>query len=131
MAFLSKIKDSDIQLAISKVLRYGVYSALFFAGIGGVVYLYRHGNEQVGSQYKRFVEKDDRFFDYVHRVYTGTVQGKGRDVIALGILLLLATPTVRVLFSLLGYTLEKDKMYIVVTLVVLAIIAVSVMGGLG
>ncbi len=131
MAFLSKIKDSDIELAISKVLRYGVYIAMTFAGIGGFVYLYRHGNEMVGDQYAQYVEKDDKFFDYVHHMFVGIFQGKGRDVITLGIIVLLATPTVRILFSLLGYTLEKDKMYIVITLIVLAIITVSVMGGLG
>lgn len=131
MAFLSKIKDSDIELAISKVLRYGVYLALFFAIIGGIVYVYRHGSEQVGTQYAHYVEKDEDFFDYVHNMFTGIFNGKGRDVITLGIIILLATPTVRILFSLLGYALEKDKMYMVITLIVLAIISVSVMGGLG
>ncbi|PZP50620.1 MAG: DUF1634 domain-containing protein [Pseudopedobacter saltans] len=131
MAFFSKIKDTDIELAISKVLRYGVYLALLFAIIGGVVYLYRHGNEAVGNQYAHYIEKDDAFFDYVHKMFVGIFNGKGRDVITLGIIVLLATPTVRILFSLFGYALEKDKMYMVITLIVLAIISVSVMGGLG
>ncbi|WP_447639872.1 MULTISPECIES: DUF1634 domain-containing protein [Chitinophagaceae] len=131
MAFLSKIKDSDIELAISKVLRYGVYLALFFAGIGGLIYLHRHGNEYIGRQYAQYVEQDESFFGYVHQMFVGIFSGKGRDIIKLGIIALLATPTVRILFSLLGYALEKDKMYIVITLIVLAIISISVMGGLG
>lgn len=118
-------------MVISKVLRYGVYLALLFAGIGGVIYLYRHGHEPVGDQYVRYVEHDDNFFDYIGQMCKGIFDGKGKDVIKLGIVALLATPTVRVLFSLLGYTLEKDKMYIVITLIVLAIISISVMGGLG
>ncbi|MFT4203985.1 MAG: DUF1634 domain-containing protein [Chitinophagaceae bacterium] len=125
------IKDTDIQMAISKVLRYGVYLALLFAGIGGIVYLYRHGSEQVGNQYVQYMEHDEAFFDYVRQMFAGIFAGKGRDVIKLGIIVLFATPTVRIFFSLLGYVLEKDKLYIVVTLIVLAVITVSVMGGLG
>lgn len=131
MAFLSKIKDSDIEVAISKVLRYGVYLALFFAGIGGIVYLYRHGGELVGNQYSHYVEKDDGFFDYVSKIFSGIIQGKGRDIITMGIIILFATPTVRVLFSLLGYIMERDIKYIVITLIVLSVITVSVLGGLG
>ena len=131
MALLSKIKDTDIELAISKVLRYGVYIAMFFAIIGGSVYIYRHGKEPVGNQYAHYVEKDDDFFDYVHKMFVGIFDGKGREIITLGIIVLLVTPTVRIVFSLFGYALEKDKMYMVITLIVLAIIAISVMGGLG
>lgn len=124
------IKDTAIELVISKVLRYGVYLSMFFAVVGGMVYIAHHGGEPVGNQYAKYIEKDDGFFDYVRQTVVGVFQGHGSDVIILGVVLLLATPTVRILFSLFGYVLEKDKLYIAVTLIVLAIIAVSVLGGL-
>jgi uncharacterized membrane protein len=38
------------------------------------------------------------------------------------LLLLIATPVARVLFSVLGFGLERDWMYVVITLLVLALL---------
>jgi uncharacterized membrane protein len=46
-------------------------------------------------------------------------------VIQLGILVLIATPVARVLFSMLGFGLEKDWMYVGVTAIVLVLLLYS------
>jgi uncharacterized membrane protein len=46
-------------------------------------------------------------------------------VIQLGILVLIATPVARVLFSMLGFALERDWMYVVITAIVLALLLYS------
>ena len=46
-------------------------------------------------------------------------------IVQLGILLLLATPVMRVLFSALGFMREGDRTYIVITLLVLATLLTS------
>ena len=43
-------------------------------------------------------------------------------LIQLGLLLLIATPVARVMFSVLGFGLERDWMYVVITLLVLALL---------
>jgi uncharacterized membrane protein len=43
-------------------------------------------------------------------------------LIQFGLLLLIATPVARVLFSVLGFALERDWMYVVFTLLVLALL---------
>jgi uncharacterized membrane protein len=43
----------------------------------------------------------------------------------LGLLLLIATPVARVAFSVIGFALEKDWMYVVITLIVLALLIYS------
>ena len=43
-------------------------------------------------------------------------------LIQFGLLLLIATPVARVLFSVLGFALERDWLYVVVTLLVLALL---------
>jgi len=43
----------------------------------------------------------------------------------LGLLLLIATPIARVAFSIVGFALERDRMYVVFTLIVLAILLYS------
>jgi uncharacterized membrane protein len=128
---MARIKDSNIQTAIGNILRYGVYLSLAVSLIGGIFYLKDHGSEKVASKYTHFVEKDDSFFDYLGKVFTGIRNLHGEEIVKLGIIILIITPTIRVIFSLLGFILEKDKLYIVITLIVLLIIAISVAGGLG
>jgi uncharacterized membrane protein len=50
-------------------------------------------------------------------------------IIQLGILLLIGTPIARVLFSLVAFALQRDVIYVVVTLLVLAVLVYGVVGG--
>jgi uncharacterized membrane protein len=48
------------------------------------------------------------------------------------LLLLIATPIVRVAFSMVGFAIERDRMYVAFTLIVLAILLYSLLGsGIG
>ena len=50
------------------------------------------------------------------------MQLSARAIIQLGLLLLIATPVARVLFSAIAFAIERDCMYVVITLIVLAIL---------
>jgi uncharacterized membrane protein len=52
-----------------------------------------------------------------------------RGVIQLGLLLLLATPVARVGFSILAFALQRDRTYVIVTVIVLAVLLYSLAGG--
>lgn len=125
------IHDRDIQLLIGNILRYGVYISLLLTLIGGVINLWHHGGEHIGDTYKVFHEKDDSMWQYIKEAAHGAFSGKGIAIASCGILVLLFTPTLRLLCSLWGFIMEKDKMYILITLIVLTIIAISINGGLG
>jgi uncharacterized membrane protein len=47
----------------------------------------------------------------------------------LGLLLLIATPVARVAFSLAAFAIQRDRLYVVVTLIVLGVLAFSMAGG--
>ena len=49
-------------------------------------------------------------------------------IVQLGLLLLIATPVVRVGLALVGFGLERDRTYVTVTAIVLAILIVSLIG---
>ena len=51
-----------------------------------------------------------------------------RGIIQLGILLLIATPIARVAFAVFAFAAERDKMYVVFTLIVLTILMYSLIG---
>jgi uncharacterized membrane protein len=52
----------------------------------------------------------------------------GRSIIQLGLLFLIATPVARVIFSIWGFAAERDRMYVIFTVIVLAILIFSLVG---
>ncbi|HEY6402042.1 MAG TPA: DUF1634 domain-containing protein, partial [Blastocatellia bacterium] len=53
----------------------------------------------------------------------------GRGIIQLGLLLLVAMPVARVIFSVAAFALQRDWTYVVITLIVLAALGYSLSGG--
>jgi len=62
-------------------------------------------------------------------VLQGVLQGDPVSVIALGLLVLLATPVVRVGVSLVTFALEGDRLYTAITALVLLILLLSFLAG--
>jgi len=124
----NKWQDKDMQIIIGNLLRGGVLLSTTVVIAGGVVYLLRHGSEL--PDYKTF-HSEPRTFRTVPGILQSVWGGRGRGIIQLGILILIATPVCRVGFSVVGYLLEKDYLYMAITLLVLGIILGSMLGGLG
>lgn len=124
------IKDKDISRIIGLILRWGVYLSLSVAIIGGFIYLTTKG-DHTSMQQKAFVEKDENLITLVRDMFRGIAKGDGLSIIELGILLLIATPLTRVVFSLWAFNQEKDRLYVTITLIVLVIIFVSILTGFG
>ncbi len=53
---------------------------------------------------------------------------RGRGIIQLGLLLLIATPVARVAFSIWGFAAEHDRLYMIFTGVVLMVLLYSLLG---
>ncbi len=62
-------------------------------------------------------------------VARGVLAGRGQAVVALGLLLLIATPILRVAVSLLGFALQRDRTYTVICGVVLVVLLISFLLG--
>jgi uncharacterized membrane protein len=92
-----------------------------------VLYLVRHGNTQ--PDYHTFHGILEPFHS-LPEILTGISQGKGQAVIQAGVILLIATPVARIVFSIIGFIKEKDKLYIVIALIVLGIIITSMSLGI-
>ena len=125
---IKPFKDKDIQLLIGSLLRWGVLLSMVVVVVGGVIYLYRHSNDV--SDYSVF-KAQPIFTRNLAAIIEGVITLKGRAIIQLGILLLIATPIMRVFFSAIGFFKEKDYLYVGITVLVLAIIMVSMFGGFG
>ncbi len=120
--------DQRIEVIIGALLRTGVILAAAVVLFGAAVYLARHGTEVPDySVFRGEPENLKSASDIVH----GALGMSGRAIIQLGLLLLIATPVARVLFSAIAFAIERDYTYVVITLIVLAILLYSVFGWSG
>ena len=120
------LKDKDMQAIIGWILRGGVLVSVILVFIGGIFFLYRHGHSV--PDYKTF-RGIPVFIRNFSGILNGVVTFKGQAIIQLGIILLIATPVIRVAFSAIGFLLEKDYLYTFITLIVLLIIVASMISG--
>lgn len=114
-----KMKDADMEKIIGQLLRYGVLLSSLVVLAGGILYLIRHGF-QIPS-YGTFRAEPEKMRKPIP-MWRAILHGEGRPLIALGLLLLIFTPIARIVFSVAGYLLEKDYLYVLITLVVLVVI---------
>lgn len=122
-----KFGEKDFQNIVGNLLRYGVWTSLSVAFIGGIVYLMGHSTDI--ENYSVFHENNRNLFEVIGDIYKGVAEGKGESLIFFGIILLFLTPVFRVLLSLFSFLLEKDYLYVVITLIVILIILISVSFG--
>jgi uncharacterized membrane protein len=121
--------DHRIEIILGNLLRAGVLLSAAVVLSGACVYLSRHVHERVDYSIFRGEPSE---FRTIPGVIKSVMNGRGRGLIQLGLLLLIATPIARVAFSVVGFALERDRMYVAFTLTVLAILLYSLLGsGIG
>jgi uncharacterized membrane protein len=122
----SKWDDQRVERMLGTLLQTGVIISAIVVFVGGVLYLIRYG--KVPAHYETF---DPQRGSLRTVLSTGkdALHGDGRAIIEWGLLLLIATPVARVLFSMIAFALEKDRLYVVLTLIVLVILLYSLLGG--
>ena len=122
---LQSWNDYRIEVIIGVLLRTGVLIAAAVVLTGAGIYLVRHGSEPVDFRIFRAATPQLRTFS---GIVAGSIHGSGKSIIQLGLLLLIATPVARVAFSAIAFWLERDYLYVGLTLAVLAVLAYSLIG---
>ena len=118
--------DQQVEQTIGNLLRFGLIIATVVVVAGAAFYLVRHGSEH--PSYRTFAGEpaDLRGID---AIIHDARDFSGRGLIQLGLLLLLATPVARVAFSIAAFALQRDALYVTVTVVVLGVLLYSIVGG--
>lgn len=108
--------DDRMDQIIANLLRTGVIVAAATVAAGGVWYHFEFGAEPV--TYKSFHAGQQS----VHSILQ---MGHSQLLILIGLLVLIATPVARVTFSLVAFSLERDRIFVWITAAVLAILVYS------
>jgi uncharacterized membrane protein len=118
-------EEQAVEVALGTLLRVGVLLAGAFVLAGGIAYLYHHGGERPDYGHFSGESVELRSITGVGRL---AARLRPRGLIQFGLLLLIATPIMRVAFSLVAFIRERDRIYMGLTAVVLAILLLSLAG---
>ena len=119
-----EMDDRRLETIIGNLLRAGVLIAAATVLAGGALYLVQHHPDKVS--YRTFTVEPQSLRTLPGIVHAAaSLQSEG--LIQFGLLLLIATPVARVAMAFIGFHLERDRLYEVVSLIVLAILAFSLM----
>ncbi|MBE7557933.1 DUF1634 domain-containing protein [bacterium] len=119
-----------IERLISNLLRAGVLTSLAIVALGTVVSFVHH--PEYCSSPQAFQELINGTPDYPYRlgsILAGVGRFSGQALVALGLLVLIATPVLRVAVSIFAFAAEKDRTYVVITSIVLALLVASFLIG--
>ena len=118
------MNDQRLENIIGNLLRAGVLLAAVIVLAGGVLYLARAHSQHV--DYSTFAPGNDSTRT-LPGIANSAIHLNSEGLMQLGLVLLIATPVARVAFAVFGFALERDRMYAVVSLIVLAILVYSLL----
>jgi uncharacterized membrane protein len=128
MASMNYEAERQMDAVMGRLLQTGVTLAAVLALLGGAVYLARHPVPAV--DYRHFQGEPEQYRT-VRGILREAVTLRGRGLIQLGLLVLIATPVARVVFSVFAFLRQRDWTYVVVTLIVLGLLCYSLFGAQG
>jgi uncharacterized membrane protein len=127
MSLLPKkpLTDQEMDEIIGGLLRFGVLLSAAVVAAGGICYLIRYGAS--APEYHIF-RGEPGYLRNLRGIFGGIPGFHCRRVIQFGLILLIATPVARVAFSVVAFMLQRDRLYVLITLIVLAVLLFSLAG---
>ena len=116
------LTDKELESSIANMLRFGVTVSAILVFFGGVLYLLRES--QTLPDYRHFAGKGISL-NSIPGVLSGAMHLDANSVILLGLLLLIATPIVRVAFCIVGFARQRDLLYVAISIAVFVILIYS------
>lgn len=115
----SRWTDHAVEQLIGRLLQFGVLLAAAVCLVGGVLLLAQHGGATVSYSVFR---GEPELLKSIGSIVRGAVAMNSQAIVQLGLLLLIATPIVRVAFTLVAFALQRDRTYVVITTIVLGLL---------
>jgi uncharacterized membrane protein len=115
-------QDQQLEIAMGRMLRIGVTVAATVVLAGGILYFFQFRDAVSNYQHFHGAPAPSRS---ITAVAVGIRHLDSRSIISAGILLLIATPVCRVIFGVVGFALERDRVYTIVSAIVLIVLLLS------
>lgn len=122
------LSEEKLELAISYILIIGVIASVAMEAIGIFSYYYINRDLSITFQ-PQYALKGADFFSYSGVTLQSLIQGNWTpfQILALGLVLLMITPYMRVVASVVYFGLVRNVKYLFITAFVLAILTASLL----
>ncbi len=115
-----------VDIAISRLLRTGVLVSIFVVLTGAVITFAHHPSYiRSHSTLGPLTDANAEYPKSVATVARGAEERRGQSIMMAGLLLLFATPVARVALSIFVFLVERDRLYVVITTLVLLLLLAS------
>ena len=118
--------DHEVEQLIGRLLQSGVMLSATVTIIGGVMFLAQHG--RTPADYHAFSTTATPLWS-VGGTIRGALALDSAAIVQLGLVLLIATPVMRVALTLIAFAMQRDRLYVIITSVVLALLLYGLIWG--
>jgi len=119
-----------MELLISKLLLGGVVTSMAIVFVGVLLMFVHHPDYLVSAaDLQRLTTSGAAFPHTLDKVAEGVIAGRGQAVVALGLIVLIATPILRVAVSVVGFALQGDRTFALISTGVLFVLLISFLLG--
>ena len=123
---MRKLSDHEVEQIIGRLLQLGVAVATVVVALGAALVLLHHWAMPV--DYGEF-RGDQSGLGSVGAVMRGVAHLYPAAIVQLGLVLLIATPVARVALTLVAFAAQRDRLYVVLTTLVLALLLYGLIWG--
>jgi uncharacterized membrane protein len=119
-----------VELVISNLLRGGVIASLALIALGTIITFVQHPSYfSEPAELQRLITPGAKF-PHALRDLAADLRGlSGKAIVTLGMLVLIATPVVRVAVSIFAFVYQGDRVYTLITAAVLCLLLLSLVLG--
>lgn len=121
-------EEAEIEQLIGRLLQFGVLLAAAVVIVGGVALLLHSGHDV--ADFRVFAGTASPL-DSLLGIARGVIALRADAVVQFGLVLLIATPVARVALTLVAFLIQRDRLYIGVTALVLALLLYGLIWGKG
>jgi len=115
-----------VERTISNILRGGVILSLFLIVCGTSLSFVHHPDYfSTPSDTKRIIGSKTEFPHTLKDTIAGVKDERGQAVVVVGLLVLIATPVIRVAVSIVAFIVERDAIFVALTSAVLMLLLLS------
>ena len=118
--------DHEIEQLIGRLLQIGVLVAAAVVIGGGIALLAAYGHHP--ADFRVFTDAASPLRS-LGGIAGGAARLDSRAIVQLGLVLLIATPVARVALTLVAFLIQRDRLYVAVTTLVLALLLYGLIWG--
>ncbi len=118
--------DHQVEQLIGRLLQIGVMVSAAVVVIGAAMFLVQHGRDPIAFQTFGTTAPTLATLGGIIR---GALAFDSASIVQFGLVLLIATPVLRVALTLVAFVLQRDRLYVAITAVVLALLVYGLVWG--